>query len=55
MKLSFTFIAASISLALARERPVDPIAHQRHALGEVMGKIMAMKEATWERYRQRMF
>ena len=52
MKLSFTIVAASISLALARERPVDPIAHQRYASGEVMGKIMTKKEATWESYRQ---
>ncbi|KIM48671.1 hypothetical protein M413DRAFT_437855 [Hebeloma cylindrosporum] len=52
MKLSFTIVGASISLALARERPVDPIAHRRYASGEVMGKIMAIKEATWEGYRQ---
>jgi len=52
MKLSSTIVAVSISLSLAREQPVDPISHQRYASGEVMGRIVAKKEATWERYRQ---
>ncbi|PPR06262.1 hypothetical protein CVT24_000934 [Panaeolus cyanescens] len=52
MKLSLSVVALSVTVALARERPVDPVKHLKYASGEVMDKIMAQKEATWERYRQ---
>lgn len=56
MKLLAT--AASLLLvssplgSLAREKAVDEVNHLRYASGEVMGDIMALKEATWEHYRK---
>jgi hypothetical protein len=45
--LSAILLAISASSALAKERPRDPVAHERYASGEVMDRIMAQKEAVW--------
>lgn len=51
MKLSLSVVALSVSVALAAERPVDAVAAQRYDSGDVMAKMMAKKEATWNRFR----
>ncbi|KAH6906445.1 hypothetical protein BKA70DRAFT_409022 [Coprinopsis sp. MPI-PUGE-AT-0042] len=45
--LSTVLLAISVSSSLAKEKPRDPVAHQRYASGEVMNRIMAHKEAAW--------
>ncbi|PPR05582.1 hypothetical protein CVT24_002783 [Panaeolus cyanescens] len=47
MKLSLSITLIAASLVLAKERPRDPIAHERYASGEVMAAMMAEKEASW--------
>ncbi|KAF9044921.1 hypothetical protein BJ165DRAFT_1527864 [Panaeolus papilionaceus] len=53
MKLLLSATLISISMALAKERPRDPVAHERYASGEVMDKIMAEKQAAWDQAGQR--
>ncbi|KAF9044920.1 hypothetical protein BJ165DRAFT_1527863 [Panaeolus papilionaceus] len=53
MKLLLSTALIAASLVLAKERPRDPVAHERYASGEVMDQIMAEKEAVWSQAGQR--
>ncbi|PFH54506.1 hypothetical protein AMATHDRAFT_72294 [Amanita thiersii Skay4041] len=49
MKLTCAILVCCVITALARERPVDSTKHEQYASGEVMERIMKVKEATWQR------